>query len=168
MSGLAFAVPPPYADVPNSWQDTDSFNTAIVNTRVLEAVPGEFWLYPLTVTAAFNTSAAVGNREVIFIILDQGGNQVARQAPATVQAASLGYVYTWSATTGVAYFDGVANMAAPLPPFLIPAGYSYGVQVNNVQAGDAFVTVVANVVKIPTGPEYKGTPVAPVPTPLFS
>lgn len=149
----ALGVPLPRGARPDlAYYDTVKTGGVFVATQQVVTAPGETLLVPLSCELVLTTSAAVGSREALYVVLDNNGAEVKRAPVTTTQGPNVGNAYVWSVDVGAAYGSGANNFAAPLPRTIALPGWKIGVQVNGLQAGDVG-SVTLEVVRIPTGPE---------------
>ena len=96
---------------------------------------------PISVTANFATSAAVGNRIPALVLTDGPGNVLFSGVCVLAQAASLTWTYTWSAQPVTPPTGGTQNQG-PLPPGMrIPSGGFIKSVTAGIQAGDQWSAI---------------------------
>ena len=170
MVGLLNLPPlPPWAVPDLAYQDTLEFgaSVAIGSTITQDYAPGgELIVFPLQVETALTTSASAGTRRVSVLVLDSNDNQIATIPASQGQAASLTYHYSWSVALASAYFNGTANLAAPMPPLLVLPTMTLRVQVAGA-LGDNLQGATVTAIFIPPGQQEAQTP-ALAPTPLVA
>jgi hypothetical protein len=105
------------------------------NTESSETVPtGARWQLRLW-SATLVTDANVANR-VAILTVDDGTTVLGRFAPASLQAASLSYSYTFcDIGVGASLFSGAVTQAAPMP-IQLPAGSRIRTVTASMQATD--------------------------------
>lgn len=110
-------------------------------------VPAKCLDSPFAMQAELITSATVANR-VARYTYDDGSNRFANIPPATVQAASLDYVYSWG--VGLALQGAVASILkpnTPLPSLQMKAGWRHGIVTDGIQAADQWSNGNAQVMR---------------------
>lgn len=146
---------PDYARSDLAFTDVLFVSALAANTRMVFVVPGAYIYYVVSSFVDIVTDATVGNRVLVWIVLDPDGKVVTQSPAATMQPASVDYHYQWALNPGAAYGPLLGHVLSPILPQVLTAGYTAGVQFNGKAAGDvgngSFV-----VVKIPTGPPAFG------------
>lgn len=119
------------------------------NWRV--AVPGDQVWRVLGIVGLFTTSAVAGTR-VVELTVDDSTTTVVRIVPPSQQVASQGFTWSWVAGLGVGAAAIVGTVTAPLPEnFVLGPGYRLGSAVFNLDAGDAWTSVVLWIEQQQTG-----------------
>lgn len=158
---------PAYARVDLAFTDVFFITNATFQagaTRMMFFVPGEFIYYVISAYADITTDATVGNRALVWLVLDPDGNVVTQSPAAAVQPAAVRYTYQWALNPGAAYGPLNGQLLSPIPPQVLTAGYRSGFQFNGKVPGDIGVSSFV-VIKIPTGPPL-GSPAAALGEPL--
>lgn len=156
---------PYYAEPSLANQNLTSVGSVALGTAYDYAVGKGMIEVPMLIFATFTTSATVSNRAVFVTIFDSSNAAVIRVTAGATQPQST--INTYSFISGLPSALGPIGRTqqAGFAPVVMMPGWSFSMNVNNLDAGDQFSSIGVTVIRIPTGVGL-GDPRAPVPPPL--
>lgn len=138
-----------------AWQDTLHKVSALGVSPLTVKAPGEFAIYPTALVVNLSTDANVVNRLLFYFATNpDGGTALSVGSPVTQPASTL-FAYTLNLGSAATYSVS-GNISMFLPSYLLLPGWSMGIAVSGMQAGDQ-ITLDLSMIKIPTGPALAGS-----------
>lgn len=116
-------------------------------------VGGNYWERPVSLSFLLTSDSNAANRQVILKLTDGQGLTVAAIPAGSVQAASLGYQYTFMRGQTSELAVAGLNLLAPIFPHIVRSGWSISLAIVNVQVGDAITNIVWYRDRFSTGPD---------------
>jgi hypothetical protein len=162
VAGTEIALPP-YTRPDLAYTTTVALADPAPATAATYRVTGAYYEVVLAIFFAYVASAAIGNRDVWVVYVDESGNTILVSPSPTGLSAGQVSDYNLSVNASGARVGTGQQIVIGLPALALAPGQSVVIESAIFQAGDQITAATITTIKIPTG----STTLAVAPAPLF-